>query len=120
MTEWARCSRDNQLGFGVIENEQVVSYKGDMFNLDFTFKVVLTSMALVNLSAIIPATPGMFGTYHLAVVTAMSIWGFSKVDCNGYAIFAHGTNYLSMIFHYLVCMLKKCYLYQTVKNQSYF
>ena len=76
----------------------IVLLKGDMFNLDFTFKVVLTSMALVNLSAIIPATPGMFGTYHLAVVTAMSIWGFSKVDCNGYAIFAHGTNYLSMIF----------------------
>ena len=33
MTEWIRYSRDNQLGFGVIENEQVVSYKGDMFDL---------------------------------------------------------------------------------------
>ena len=33
MTEWIRFSRDNQLGFGVIEDEQVVSYKGDMFDL---------------------------------------------------------------------------------------
>ena len=32
MTEWIRFSRDNQLGFGVIEGEQVVSYKGDMFD----------------------------------------------------------------------------------------
>ena len=31
MTEWIRFSRDNQFGFGVIEDEQVVSYKGDMF-----------------------------------------------------------------------------------------
>ena len=32
MTEWIRFSRDNQFGFGVIEDEQVVSYKGDMFH----------------------------------------------------------------------------------------
>ena len=33
MTEWIRFSRDNQPGFGVIENEQVASYKGDMFDV---------------------------------------------------------------------------------------
>ena len=32
MAEWIRFSRDNQFGFGVIEDEQVVSYKGDMFH----------------------------------------------------------------------------------------
>ena len=33
MTEWIRFSRDDQFGFGVIEDEQVVSYEGDMFDL---------------------------------------------------------------------------------------
>ena len=85
----------------------IVFLKGHMFNLDFTFKVVITSMALVNLSAILPATPGMFGSYHLAVATSLGIWGYSKVDCTGYAVFAHGTNYLSMILFGMIFGLIK-------------
>ena len=32
MPEWIRFSRGNQVGFGIIESEEIVSYTGDMFD----------------------------------------------------------------------------------------
>jgi glycosyltransferase 2 family protein len=75
----------------------IVLVKGNMLNIILTPKVIFIIMALVNLSAIIPATPGMFGTYHAAVYTSLSIFGFSENDCQDYAVFSHLTNYVSMV-----------------------
>ena len=74
-----------------------VFVKGKMLSLDFSVFVIITSMSLLNISTIIPATPGMFGTYHAAVYASLSIWKFNSMDCENYALFAHGSNFIIMI-----------------------
>jgi 2-keto-4-pentenoate hydratase/2-oxohepta-3-ene-1,7-dioic acid hydratase in catechol pathway len=63
MTEWIRFSRDNQFGFGVIEDEQVVSYKGDMFHSNEPDGEVI-SLADLTLECPVPRNALILGIWN--------------------------------------------------------
>ena len=63
MTEWIRFSRDNQFGFGVIENKQVVSYKGDMFDAHEPDGEVI-SLSDVMLECPVPSSALILGIWN--------------------------------------------------------
>lgn len=86
------------IGFWVL-SAGVVYVKGMMLGLEFPIFTILASMFLVNLAIVIPAAPGMFGTYHGAIFLSLhTLSGFSVQNAEGYALFAHGANYIIMIF----------------------
>ena len=63
MTEWIRFSRNNQFGFGVVEDEQVVSYKGDMLHTHEPDGEVF-SLCDVTLECPVPSSAIILGIWN--------------------------------------------------------
>lgn len=59
------------------------------FGLKFSFLKALLIMAVATLSTLVPATPGYFGSFHLAAFTAVVMVGGDNHIAGSYAFLAH-------------------------------
>lgn len=62
------------------------------FHLPTPWYAGLFVLAVINLGAAIPSSPGAIGVYHYLAVLALSVWVPDKSTALGYAIATHGIN----------------------------
>lgn len=64
-------------------------------------------LAVVNLGAAIPSSPGFVGVYHYLVWLALSMWMMDKNAAIGYALVTHGLNIAVIILLGGVCLWRE-------------
>lgn len=66
--------------------------------MDATFMAAITVMVFTSLGMVIPSAPGNLGVYHLAVVSALGLFGMGGKQALGCAILLHGLSYVMVSF----------------------
>jgi uncharacterized protein (TIRG00374 family) len=67
------------------------------FDLDLSFLAALFVVIAVNLSLILPSSPGGLGVFEAAVVVALGAYGVSDSEALSYAILVHAVNSIPFI-----------------------
>jgi uncharacterized protein (TIRG00374 family) len=67
------------------------------FALRLPFTAAVLVLCALGVSAIIPSSPGYIGVFHLAVVSALSLFAIEKDQALSYAIVLHGLNYVTLV-----------------------
>jgi len=69
------------------------------------FRASLLATVLVAIFIMIPAAPGFVGSYHLACVVALSVFGVPKEEALGFSLLTHGIQYLSVCIIGAYCFI---------------
>jgi uncharacterized protein (TIRG00374 family) len=67
------------------------------FGIALTLAQCVMVCVVATFSTLIPSAPGYFGTYHFTVTAVLVGLGLFKADALSFALFAHGTLWLSVI-----------------------
>ncbi len=71
------------------------------------FRASLLAVVLVAIFIMIPAAPGFVGTFQLACVVALSVFGVPKEEALSFSLLTHGVQYLSVTLIGAYCFVRE-------------
>ena len=91
---------------------------GQILKMSMSFVQAIYPVAFIGIGMLIPAAPGFIGTFHTFCIKGLEALGFMDKDLNaGYAILAHGANYISLSILGIICFLKEQFSFKTLSGE---
>jgi len=88
------------------------------FHLAVPWYAGLFVLAVINLGAVIPSSPGAIGVYHYLAVLALSVWTVNNSAAMGYAIATHGLALLVNMVIGTMCLWRESLSMRWVWQES--
>ena len=82
-------------------------YALNAFALVLPFWGMILLLSVLNLSGLIPSSPGYAGTYHLLIILVLSNFAIKKEEALGFALAFHALWYIPQTFLGMIILLRK-------------
>lgn len=79
----------------------------EAMHLDVPWYAMFVQLVVVNLGAMIPASPGGIGMIHYLSMLVLSLWIVDKACALSFAVVFHGLPYLLIMLLGTLCILRE-------------